>query len=104
MTALRTWAFSAALILMAIRACCAEDQTITLEHGTSFPLVFEIPFDTVLIENPDVVNVHSHVDLSVTLEGIGLGTSNLVFVYSKGIVIANVRVVVCDVGATRTGD
>jgi Flp pilus assembly secretin CpaC len=100
---LRTWAFAAALLLMTIHASRADDQTIIVERGTPFPLVLETPFDMFLVGNPDVVDVHSRGDRSVIVEGITLGTSNIVFIDKRQIAIANIQVRVCDVRAARTG-
>jgi Flp pilus assembly secretin CpaC len=99
---LRILAFGAALILMIIDASWAGDQAITVERGTAFPLVLEVPFDTFLVGNPDVIDVHSRDDRAVTIEGVALGDSNIVFIDEKGIVIANIRILVCDMGTART--
>jgi Flp pilus assembly secretin CpaC len=100
---LRAWAFSAGLILTTLPASWAEDQTITVERGTPFPLVLQTRFDTFLVGNPDIVDVHSRSDHSVIVEGIALGVSSIVFIDERSIAIANIRVVVCDGGTTRTG-
>jgi Flp pilus assembly secretin CpaC len=99
---LRTLAYGAALILIAIPASRAADQTITVERGTPFPLMFETPFDTFLVGNPDVVDVHSRGDRSAIVEGIALGTSNIVFINESGIAIANIKILVCDMSTIRS--
>jgi Flp pilus assembly secretin CpaC len=99
---LRTLAFSAALLWFAISASWAADQTITVERGTPFPLVLESPFDTFLVGNPDVVDVHSRGDRSVIVEGIAPGAANIVFINDGGIAIANIRVLVCDASTIRS--
>lgn len=99
---LRTWVMSAALLLT-IHASWADDRTITVERGTRFPLVLETPYDTFLVGNPDVIDVHSRDDRSVIVEGIAPGTSNIIFIDERRIAIANIQVLVCDVRATRTG-
>jgi pilus assembly protein CpaC len=98
---LRSLTYGAALILITISASWAEDQTITVERGTPFPLVLETAFDTFLVGNPDVVDVHSRGDRSVIVEGIAPGDSNIVFIDGRGIVIANIRVLVCATGPTQ---
>ena len=100
---LRALVYSAALILTTVPASRAEDQTITVERGTPFPLMLDAPFDTFLVENPDVIDVHSRGDRSVIVEGIALGASNIVFIDERQIAIANIRILVCDMGASRTG-
>jgi Flp pilus assembly secretin CpaC len=99
--ALRTWAFGAAFLLLTFHACRAADQTIVVERGTPFPLVLETPFDAFLVGNPAVVDVHSRGDHAVIVEGIALGSSNIVFLDVRGIVIANIEVLVCNMGASR---
>ena len=94
---LRIWAFGAILLLMTIYASRADDQTITVELGSSVSLALDTPFDIFLIGNPDVIDVHGSDDRSVIVEGIALGTSNVVFVDERRIAIANIRVLVCDV-------
>ena len=93
---LRALAYGAALMLITIPASRAEEQTITVERGTPFPLMLETPFDTFLVENPDVIDVHTRGDRSVIVEGIALGASNIVFIDERRIAIANIRILVCD--------
>jgi Flp pilus assembly secretin CpaC len=100
---LRALAYGTALMLITISASRAENQTITVERGTPFPLMLETPFDTFLVENPDVIDVHSHGDRSVIVEGITLGASNIVFIDERRIAIANIRILVCDMSTPRTG-
>jgi Flp pilus assembly secretin CpaC len=100
---LRALAYGTALMLITIPASRAEDQTITVERGTPFPLMLETPFDTFLVDNPDVIDVHSRGDRSVIVEGIALGASNIVFIDERRIAIANIRILVCDMSTPRTG-
>ena len=73
-----------------------SDETLTLMLGAGSTLTLERPFDTVLIDNPDVVDVFTLSDRSVLLEPLNLGASNVLFVDERNIAIANIRVVVCD--------
>jgi Flp pilus assembly secretin CpaC len=77
----------------------AADQTIALTLGTGSALALKRPFKTVLIGDPNVVNVHAHNDRSVILEPLNLGATNLVFVDERSIAITNVRILVCNAGA-----
>jgi Flp pilus assembly secretin CpaC len=77
----------------------AADQ-ITLRLGAVSALALERPFETILIGDPFVVDVHEQSDRSVILEPLDLGATNIVFVDARNIAIANVRVLVC-ASATR---
>lgn len=92
-------ALGLALLLTTISATRAADQTITLTLGTGSALALERPFKTVLIGDPNVVNVHTHNDRSVILEPLNLGATNLVFVDERSIAITNVTILVCNAGA-----
>jgi len=80
-------------------ATWAADQTITLRLGTGSPLALERSFKTVLIGDPDVVDVHTRNDRSVMLEPLNPGATNLVFVDEGSIAIANIRIVVSGASA-----
>ena len=82
------------LLLTTISVACAADQTITLRLGAPTALALERPFKTVLIGDPNIVDVHTLNDSRVTLEPLNLGATNLVFVDDGGIAITNVRIVV----------
>jgi Flp pilus assembly secretin CpaC len=92
-------ALGSALLLTTISATRAADQTITLTLGTGSAFALERPFKTVLIGDPNVVNVHAHNDRSVILEPLNLGVTNLVFVDERSIAISNIRILVCNAGA-----
>jgi Flp pilus assembly secretin CpaC len=77
----------------------AADQ-ITLRLGAMSALTLERPFETILIGDPFVVDVHEQSDRSVILEPLDLGATNIVFVDARNIAIANVRILVC-ASATR---
>jgi Flp pilus assembly secretin CpaC len=93
-----------ALLLTPTSRSWAEDQTIVVERGTPFPLVLKVPFDTLLIGNPDIVDVHRRSDRSLIVEGLAPGTSNIVFIDERSIAVANVRILVCDGAATRIAE
>jgi Flp pilus assembly secretin CpaC len=95
----RLFAVASALLLVATPATWAADQTITLRLGIGSPLALERSFKTVLIGDPDVVDVHTRNDRSVMLEPLKPGATNLIFVDAKSIAIANVRILVCGAGA-----
>jgi Flp pilus assembly secretin CpaC len=78
------------------------DETLTLTLGAGSTFRLERPFDTILIDNPDVVDVRTLSDRSVLLEPLSLGTSNVVFVDERNIAIANIKVVVCDARTERS--
>ena len=74
-------------------------ETLTLILGAGSTLTLDRPFDTIFIDNPDVVDVKTLSNRSVLFEPLNLGTSNVLFVDERSIAIANIRVVVSD---TRT--
>jgi len=98
---LRACLLGLALLMTAVSTTRAADRTILLRLGAGSALVLERPFETVLIENPDVVDVHTQGDRSVIVEALNLGASNLVFVDARSIAIANIRILVCNAGAIR---
>jgi Flp pilus assembly secretin CpaC len=98
---LRACALELALRLISVSTTWAADQTITLKLGAGSPLALERPFKTVLIGDPDIVDVHAHSDRSVVLEPLNPGATNLIFVDERSIAITNVRILVCNAGATR---
>lgn len=77
-------------------------ETLTLMLGAGSTLQLKRPFDTILIENPDVVDVQALSDQLVLLEPLNLGTSDVVFVDERNIAIANIRVVVRDARSDRS--
>lgn len=91
------------LVLLLSTACMswAADQTITLELGVGSVLVLERPFETVLIGDPEVVDVHTQTDRSVMLEPLQPGASNVIFVDERNIAITNIRILVCNVVRTK---
>ena len=91
----RLFAVASALQLVATPVTWAADQTIALRLGIGSPLSLERSFETVLIGDPDVVDVHTRNDRSVVLEPLNPGATNLIFVDAKSIAITNIRILVC---------
>lgn len=94
----RAYLFGLALLLTTISVACAADQTITLRIGAKTALALERPFETVLIGDPNIVDVHTLSERKVTLEPLGLGATNLIFVDERSIAITNVRILVLGPG------
>ena len=61
-------------------------------------LALERPFETVMMGDPNIVDIHTINDRWVTLEPLNLGATSLVFIDGKSIAIANVRIVVLGSG------
>ena len=94
----RTCVIVLVLFLTTISVACAANQTITLKLDAPTALALERPFKTVLIGDPNIVDVHTITDRRVTIEPLNLGATNLVFVDERSIAIANVRIVVLGPG------
>jgi len=95
---LRACALGLALLLVPVSMSGAADRTIILAVGSGTVFTLPQPFETVLIGDPGVVDVHTQDDRSVILEPLKSGTSNIVFVDKRSVAIANIRVVVRDAG------
>jgi Flp pilus assembly secretin CpaC len=95
---LRACVLGLALLMTQIGASWAADQTIILKLGTGSTLLLDKPFKLVLIEDENVVDVHTQNERLVILEALKLGASNLIFVDEKSIAITNIRVLVRDAG------
>jgi Flp pilus assembly secretin CpaC len=91
---LRTCLLAAALLPITHSISRAADQEITLKLGAGSTLMLERQFKTVLIGDPDVVDVRAQGDRSVILVPLDLGATNVVFVDEQSIAITNVRVLV----------
>jgi Flp pilus assembly secretin CpaC len=90
----RTLALWAALLLATISATWAAEQTIDLRIGFKSSLLLDKTFETVMIGDSNVVDVHSHDNRSVILEPLAPGATNLVFLDDQNIVIANIAITV----------
>jgi Flp pilus assembly secretin CpaC len=95
MTAIpRILALGASLLLTAGPAARAQDQAVVLEFGIDSTLVLDRPFDTILIADSDIVDVHPRNDRSIVMEPLNSGSTNLIFLDNQHIVIANVPILV----------
>ncbi len=95
----RTFVLGMLLLITTNCVTQAADRSVTLMLGAGLTLAVERPFKTVLIGDPDIVDVYTHNDRSVILEPLNPGATNLVFVDERSIAITNVRIVVCSAGA-----
>ena len=84
-----------ALIFFASTFSCAASQAITIGLGASSGLLLERPFKTMLIGDPNIVDILKRSDRSVILHSLNLGETNVIFLDETSIVIANVRILVC---------
>jgi Flp pilus assembly secretin CpaC len=91
---LRACAFGLVLLLTTASTTRATDQTIVLELGVGSVFMLDRPFETVLIGDPDVIDVHTQTDRSVILEPLNLGASTIIFLDQRKIAISNIRVLV----------
>ena len=93
----RLWACVLGLaLLLALPLARASSDAITLGVGGGSTLTLERPFDTILIGNPNVVDVLPQTDRSVLVKGLNIGASNIVFLDQASVAIANIRVIVSD--------
>jgi Flp pilus assembly secretin CpaC len=84
------------LCLVALSGSQAFDDTMTIALGTGSLLTLDRPFETVLVGDPQVVDVSPQTDRTVLVKALDRGTSNIVFVDEHSVAIANIRVVVRD--------
>jgi Flp pilus assembly secretin CpaC len=95
MTAIfRTFVVSAVLLLGTISATWAQERTIDLSVGFKSSLVLDKTFETVLIGDSSVVDVHTPDNRLVVLEPLAPGATNLVFLDDQNIVVANIAILV----------
>ena len=73
-------------------AIAVAHPSVSLELGVGSTVMLGRPFKSVLIGDPDVVDVQTQDDRSVLLKPLGLGTTNLIFIDDQGIVITNLTV------------
>jgi Flp pilus assembly secretin CpaC len=93
--------FVAALLLTPISIAWAADQTIILRLGAGSTLRLERPFKTVMIGDPNVVDVLTQNDRSVILQPLNLGATNIIFLDETSIAITNVGILVYKAIASR---
>jgi Flp pilus assembly secretin CpaC len=82
--------------VVALSASKAFDDTMTIALGTGSLLTLDRSFETVLVDDPHVVDVSPQTDRTVLVKALNRGTSNIVFVDERSVAIANVRIVVRD--------
>jgi Flp pilus assembly secretin CpaC len=99
---LRAIAFGLLLLFNTVTMTRAADQTIILELGAGSVYMLDRPFETVLISDPNVIDVHTQTERSVMLEPLNLGASNIVFLDDRKIAISNIRVFVCNTIRTKS--
>jgi Flp pilus assembly secretin CpaC len=93
----RLWACALGLALLTMLAVArASDEAITLTVGGGSELRLPRPYDSVLVGNPNVVDVLRETDRSVVLKGLNPGASNVIFLDERSIAIINIKVVVGD--------
>jgi Flp pilus assembly secretin CpaC len=78
----------------------AADRPMMLSLGATSVLLLERPFKTLLIGDPDVVDVLNRDNRSVFLQPLQPGETNVVFLDESSIVIANVGILVCEACAS----
>jgi Flp pilus assembly secretin CpaC len=93
--------FVVALLLTSISTDWAADQTVILRLGAGSTLQLERPFKTVLIGDPNVVDVVTQSDRSVTLQPLNLGATNIIFLDETSVAITNVGILVYKAIASR---
>jgi Flp pilus assembly secretin CpaC len=93
--------FAVTLLLIPISLTWAADQTIILRLGAGSKLLLERPFKTVLIGDPNVVDVLTLSDRSVILQPLNLGATNIIFLDETSIAITNVRILVYGTSTSR---
>ena len=85
-------ALGAVLLFVTISAGLAADRTIVLRPGAGSELVLDRAFDTVLIGDPNIVDVRTRDDRSVFLVPLNPGVTNLVFINEENIVTVNIEI------------
>src|SRR5260370_5039517 len=95
----RTFVLGMLLLITTNCVTRAADRSVTLMLGAGSALDVERPFKTVLIGDPDIVDVHARSDRSVIPEPLNPGATNLVFVDERSLAISTVRILVCSAGA-----
>jgi Flp pilus assembly secretin CpaC len=76
----------------------AGHASVNLELGVGATLDIERPFGLVLIGDPRVIDFQAEGERALLLRPLGVGTTNLVVVDKKGIVISNLTIVVRNAG------
>jgi Flp pilus assembly secretin CpaC len=77
-----------------ISLACAADQTIILSLGAGSTLELARPYNTVIMADPNIVDVLTQSDRSVVLQPLNPGATNIIFLDEASIAIINVRILV----------
>jgi Flp pilus assembly secretin CpaC len=85
----------AAMLLSAPAGALAQDRAVQFGIGSQFRLFLDKTFETVIVSDPLVVDVHTDDDQSILVEPLKAGVTNLVFVDARGMVTANIKISVC---------
>jgi Flp pilus assembly secretin CpaC len=80
---------------MSLTGALAQDRAVALDVGSQWRLFLAKPFATVIVGDPEIVDVRTDDDQSVVVEPLKGGVTNLVFVDAHGMVTANIKVSVC---------
>jgi Flp pilus assembly secretin CpaC len=92
---LRKLLLGALLLLATMPVAWAQDRPGCLSVGAASRLALDSSFETVIVGDPLIVEVRTDDDRSVVVEPLKPGMTNLVFVDTRGVVIANIRILVC---------
>ena len=101
---LRKLLLGTALFLTAVPAARAQDRAMVLSLSTPSRLTLARVFETVIVGDPGIVDVRTDDDRSAVVEPLNPGVTNIVFVDVHVLVIANVRISVCDASGANTCD
>jgi len=88
-----------AFYIRPINARAEDPSAVTLQVGGDSRFTLERPFETVLIGNPDMVDVQTQDERSVLLKPLSPGATNLVFIDTQGLVIINLTVFIREAGS-----
>jgi Flp pilus assembly secretin CpaC len=94
-TPFRKFLLGALLLLATMPAARAQDRAACLIVGAASRLALESPFDTVIVGDPLIVEVRIDDDQTAVVEPLKPGVTNLVFVDTRRLVIANIKLMVC---------
>ena len=94
MAPFRKLLLGALLLLTTMPAVWAQERTVSLTLGAASRLALDSSFETVIVGDPLIVEVRTDDDRTVVIEPLKPGATNLVFVDTRGLVIANIRILV----------
>ena len=94
-TPFRKLLLGALLLLATMPAAWAQSRAECLSVGAASRLSLDSSFDTVIVGDPLIVDVRIDDDQTAVVEPLKPGVTSLVFVDTRGMVIANIRILVC---------